>query len=131
MIDVVCAVIVDPARGVLACQRPEGKHLANLWEFPGGKVEADESAPAALIREIREELGVEIEVLEAMVPVQWDYPGVSICLHPYRCRLVSGEPVAHEHQALCWKSCDSLWELEWAEADHPIVKALVAGVAVS
>ncbi len=124
VIDVVCAVIVDPERGVLACQRPAGKHLQHLWEFPGGKVEAGETEPDALIREIREELGVDVEVLDALSSVRWEYPEVVIRLHPYRCRIVDGVPVPHEHQSLCWQPLERLWELDWAEADHPIVREL-------
>jgi 8-oxo-dGTP diphosphatase len=74
MIEVVCAVIEDKEKGILACQRPAGKHLAGLWEFPGGKVEEKESPALALIREIREELEVEISVLSELEPVEWQYP---------------------------------------------------------
>ena len=126
MLEVVCAVIEDPQRGWLACRRPPGGHLAGLWEFPGGKVETGEDRASALKREIREELGVDIEVLGDMDPVEWEYPEVHIRLWPFRCRLQHGEPVAHEHDALRWCPPNDLRLLEWAPADQPIVDALAA-----
>lgn len=122
MIDVVCGIITDPANRVLACLRPPGKHLAGLWEFPGGKIEAGESPEAALIRELREELGVEVEILRSMSPVVWDYGRGPIRLIPFVCRIKSGEPKALDHAEVRWVAPASLHELDWAGADGPILE---------
>lgn len=125
MIEVVCAVIMDPQKGILACRRPSGRHLAGRWEFPGGKVEAKESPVLALIREIREELEVEISVLGELDPVEWQYSEFSIRLRPYRCRIESGELQAHDHEELRWCMPEQLRDLDWADADRPIVEQIL------
>lgn len=125
MIEVVCAVITDPQKGVLACQRPSGKHLAGRWEFPGGKVEEKESPILALIREIREELEVEISVLGELDPVDWQYPDLAIRLRPYRCRIESGELHPHDHEQFRWCQPEELLALDWADADRPIVEQVL------
>lgn len=126
MIDVVCGVIEDGRGRFLACLRPQGKHLGGLWEFPGGKVDPGEAPAAALVRELREELGVEILVLESLQAVDWEYSDVTIRLRPYRSRVVSGEIRAIEHQEVRW--CDSSdWEeLDWAPADVPVIREWLA-----
>jgi len=121
VIDVVCALIEDPQRGLLACKRAAGTHLAGCWEFPGGKVEAGESPEAALIREIREELDVDIEVGPPLTPVEWTDGKVSIRLLPFRSRIVSGMPMAHEHEEIRWCERHQLTDIEWAPADLPIL----------
>lgn len=115
MIEVVCAVIMREGR-VLIAQRATG-HLAGLWEFPGGKVDAGESAEEALEREIREELGCGVMVGEAMSPVEHDYPELSIRLRPFWCAVGEGEPVALEHAAIRWVERGRLMEEELAPAD--------------
>lgn len=124
MIDVVCGVVEDAEGRVLACLRPAGKHLGGLWEFPGGKVEDGESPRTALARELREELGVEVEVLGPLEPVPWQYERGPIRLLPFHCRIIRGEPVAHEHERLCWCACHELGELAWAPADLPVLEQL-------
>lgn len=121
MMDVVCGVIENGEGLFLACQRPEGKHLGGRWEFPGGKVDAGESPEAALVRELREELAVEVEVGEALTPVVWDYSGKKIRLLPFICAIRGGELQALEHQALRWCAPTHFGSLEWAEADIPIL----------
>lgn len=126
MLEVVCAVIFDERGCFLACQRPLDRHLAGKWEFPGGKVDPGETREAALVREIREELAVEIEVLSPLSPVVWDYgDGRTICLHPFRCRIVAGLPRAVEHTDLRW-CLPAEWDLlDWAAADVPILREIV------
>jgi 8-oxo-dGTP diphosphatase len=124
MMDVVCAVIHDEERRVLACLRPEGKHLGGLWEFPGGKVEHGESPEEALAREIMEELGVVLEVGASLREVIWAYGDRTIRLIPFHGRIVSGELVAHEHERLLWCVPEEMNSLKWAGADVAILKEL-------
>jgi 8-oxo-dGTP diphosphatase len=131
MTEVVCGVINDEAGRVLACLRPAGKHLGGLWEFPGGKIEAGESPGAALIRELREELGIDVEVRAALAPVCWNYDRAEIRLSPYLCHIVCGTPSPLEHEALRWCAPDEFESLEWAPADLPILEQLrVRGISV-
>lgn len=121
--DVVCALIEDPQRGLLACKRPRGVHLAGYWEFPGGKIEPGETPRAALAREISEELGIVVVVGEALDAVEWSDGQVAIRLCPYRCRIIAGgEPVAHEHEEIRWCHASCLDVIEWAPADLPILR---------
>ena len=123
---VVCALI---ERGglVLAAQRPAGKSQALLWEFPGGKIEPGEAPEAALVREIREELHVEVSVGERLPDSFHDYGKVAITLVPFRARLRDGaEPHAAEHAALRWCRPEDLRALDWAPADVPIVEHYLA-----
>lgn len=126
MLEVVCAVIFDEQGCFLACQRPKDRHLGGKWEFPGGKVDPGETPEIALIREIQEELAVEIEVLSPLSPVVWDYgDGKTIRLRPFRCRITRGVPVALEHEAVCWCRPTDWPCLDWAAADVPILREIV------
>lgn len=125
--EVVCALIRDDQGRVLAAQRPPGKTLAGKWEFPGGKIEPGESAEAALQREIREELGCEIEIGVALPAVLHAYPGGVIELRPFLARVSGGTPSAHEHAALKWVTLEQSTGIDWAEADRPVLAALAAG----
>jgi len=125
MTEVVCGVIKDADGRILACRRGEGRHLAGLWEFPGGKVDAGESPEAALARELEEELGVAVDVGEKLAAVvEWTDGEVAIRLSAYWCRISEGEPVALEHEELRWCGISELGELGWAEADLPFVREL-------
>jgi len=121
---VVCGVIGDEAGRVLACRRPVGGHLAGLWEFPGGKVEAGETPAAALVRELREELGIEVAVGAALAPVTWDYGRAPFRLLPFHCRILRGEPTPLEHAELRWCGLTEALGLVWAAADVPILADL-------
>lgn len=122
MLEVVCGLMVGDDNRVLACRRPQGKHLAGCWELPGGKVEPGEAHPDALIRELREELGVTTEVVQALPPVVWDYGNGPLRLWPMLCRIIGGEPHPHEHDAVTWCSQADWRDLTWAAADVPILK---------
>lgn len=124
----VVAAVIERGDLVLVAQRPPGKHLALKWEFPGGKIEPGETAAAALVREIREELGCTIRVGQALPACVHAYPAVTIVLHPFRCTVAddSAEPHPHEHMALRWARRDELRTLDLAEADLPVVAALDA-----
>ncbi len=130
MIDVVCAVIVNPQGQYLACLRPLGKHLGGLWEFPGGKVDPGESPETALVRELREELAVKVEVGRSLAAVIWNYEARTIRLLPYFCKITAGEPQALEHEALRWIAPQDFGELRWADADLPILKELIGQITV-
>jgi len=84
MIEVCCAIIVEGDK-ILATRRSHGMHLAGFWEFPGGKIEPGETAEACIIREIREELNIEIKVENRLLPVEHHYPEKSIRLMPFMC----------------------------------------------
>lgn len=126
MIDVVCGILWNARGEFLACRRPAGKHLGGLWEFPGGKVEPGESSEAALLRELREELDVSVTVGAALAPVEWNYPGKTIRLLPYHCRVASGDMQALEHAELCWCSTETARTLVWADADQAILCEIFA-----
>jgi 8-oxo-dGTP diphosphatase len=120
---VVCALIERDGR-VLVAQRPPDKAQGLLWEFPGGKLEAGESAEAALVREIREELCVEIVLGERLADAHHDYGKFAITLTPFRATLGApgAELRATEHVALRWCTPTELRGLEWAPADVSIVE---------
>jgi 8-oxo-dGTP diphosphatase len=119
---VVAAALIRERR-VLIAQRPEGKRLAGLWEFPGGKLEPNELPEAALQREILEELGVEIEIVSALQASEYSYDGIrTIRLIPFLASIIDGnEPKAHEHSEIRWVPKSELMQLDWAAADVPIV----------
>lgn len=127
MIDVVCGVIEDEAGRFLACKRPIGKHLGGHWEFPGGKVDPGESAAEALIRELREELGIEVAVGIPMNPVEWSYERGRIRLLPFRCKIVTGDPRPIEHESILWCLPRDFESLDWAEADLPVIREILHG----
>lgn len=109
---------------VLVARRSATMALPGCWELPGGKVEAHEGDHAALARELREELGVHVAVHESIGVSEWDGGSRPLALVAYRCTLVSGEPHAHEHDALAWLAPDALEGLGWAPADVPFVDPL-------
>ncbi|WP_194973063.1 (deoxy)nucleoside triphosphate pyrophosphohydrolase [Aquiflexum lacus] len=122
LIKVTCAIILDSGR-VLCTQRSENMDLPLKWEFPGGKMEENESAEECLKREIMEELNIEIEVLESFESNIHQYsPAKKIELIPLLCCFKSGNMVLKEHKTFCWKKVGSLSELDWAAADIPIVQ---------
>jgi 8-oxo-dGTP diphosphatase len=125
---VVCAALVNADNEVLLAQRPEGKRLAGKWEFPGGKVEEGESAEAALIRELKEELGITVAQadLESFWFLSHAYPefGFHLLMPVYVCRTWQGEPQALEHAGLIWASPAAMDGLDMIEADAALVGRL-------
>ena len=123
---VVAAAIFRENR-VLCVQRSKHtKEYKSLkWEFPGGKVEVGESREEALVREIREELSVDIEVSEFLMTIEHTYPDFHLTMHVFKCVLDQGEITLNEHVALKWLSVDELDQLDWAAADVPVVKSLM------
>lgn len=99
-------------------------HLARLWEFPGGKVEADESLASALVREIEEEVGVKITVLDEFFQVEHHYPTRSVQLHFFNCTIVSGEPRPLHVADLRWVLPEELDQFSFPEADRELISRL-------
>ena len=122
MIPVVCAVIECDGKLLLA-QRPAHKHLPLKWEFPGGKVEPGEDPAAAIIREIREELGCDVVITRALPAFNHDYTTVVIEMLPFVCVLAenSSLPHPHEHVALAWVRPDEIVSYDLAAADLPVI----------
>ena len=127
-IHVVGAAIIESARCLIA-QRGEGRAFAGAWEFPGGKVEADEAPEAALRREIHEELGVAIVVGPKLGRGEARDGELTIVLDVYAARITQGEPRAHEHQALRWVAADELDALSFAPADVPVLESVRRALA--
>jgi len=121
-IDVVAAVVEDGDR-YLVTRRQAGIHLAGLWEFPGGKVQPAETHEAALVREMDEELAVEAVVESLLLSTSHTYPGKSVTLHFYRCRL-QGEPVPQQGQEMQWVARTDLAALEFPAADADLIELL-------
>jgi 8-oxo-dGTP diphosphatase len=110
----------------LAAQRGAAMSLPLKWEFPGGKVQGGESPEECLHRELREELGIAVTVLERLAARTHRYPSFTVTLYPMRCAIASGEPTAGEHAALAWVEPGRLASLDWAEADLPVIEEYVA-----
>lgn len=121
--EVSAALIFRDGR-LLIAQRSAGSHLAGLWEFPGGKRESGETWECCLLREIREELGAEVEVGALFDEVTHDYPGKRVRLRFFRCRLAVGEPRPLGCAALTWVSREDLARYEFPAADEMLLKRL-------
>jgi 8-oxo-dGTP diphosphatase len=126
IIPVVCAII-EQDNLVLCALRSERMSLPGKWEFPGGKLEVNELPEDALIREIKEELNIEIKIIEALPISEHAYVAEKVIrLIPFRCTIVSDDsPSATEHSELRWMKKDELLLLDWAAADVPIVRHLM------
>jgi 8-oxo-dGTP diphosphatase len=123
---VVACALVDADRRVLIAQRPEGKSMAGLWEFPGGKVEPGESPEDALIRELEEELGVSTKTA-CLAPVSFashSYENFHLLMPLYACRKWQGVPQPREHTALKWVRPQALRDFAMPPADEPLIAAL-------
>lgn len=123
-IHVTCALIERAGR-VLVAQRAPDKALAGKWEFPGGKIDPDETPEDCLRREILEELGCAVTVQTPLTPVTHPYPAGTIHLLPFRCTVNSGEPTALEHSAIDWIEPGELLQIDLAEADRPIAREYI------
>ena len=114
---------------LLITQRPPGGPLGLMWEFPGGKLEPGENDATALMRELREELGVTVLVGAHVGVSEHAYAHGTIRLTALACTLVDGEPAALDHAELRWLAPDALGEVEWAPADVPFLDAVRALLA--
>ncbi len=124
-IEVVAAVIRNEEGQIFATQRGYGD-FKDMWEFPGGKMEKDESPAQALVREIREELDTLIDVGELIDTVEFDYPAFHLTLHCFWCKVISGKLLLKEHEAARWLDPDDLKAVEWLPADYSILEKIVS-----
>lgn len=125
-IEVVGAVIFSDNK-VLCAQRNENMSLPLMWEFPGGKIEKNESEIEALKREINEEMLCDLEVGNKITSTTYKYDFGIVNLHTYKCKLKEKMPTLTEHKSIKWLNIHELESLEWAPADIPAVKIIVDG----
>lgn len=124
---VVACALVDADGRVLIAQRPEGKQLAGLWEFPGGKMEPGETPEEALVRELREELGIETKTacLAPLTFASHSYDEFNLLMPLYVCRRFWGIPQALDAQALKWVRPNKLRDYPMPAADAPLIPFLI------
>lgn len=123
-IEVVAAVIKDGDK-ILSCQRGYGE-FKDGWEFPGGKVEPEETEEQAIVREIQEELSVTIGNLEYLCTAEHDYPTFHISMKCFICNIIAGAIVDDEHEDMRWLTMDDIWSVDWLPVDVKVVKELEA-----
>ncbi|MEM6441179.1 MAG: 8-oxo-dGTP diphosphatase MutT [Pseudomonadota bacterium] len=123
---VAACALIDPDGRVLLAQRPEGKSMAGLWEFPGGKVEPGETPEAALIRELHEELGIDTweSCLAPLTFASHGYESFHLLMPLYVCRKWNGTPRSREGQALAWARAAALRDYPMPPADIPLIPIL-------
>lgn len=123
----VVAAVIRKENQILATQRGYGEFKGG-WEFPGGKIEAGETPQQALVREIEEELELEIEVEDLIETVEYDYPQFHLTMHCFWCSVKSGDLVLKEHEAARWLTAERLHSVDWLPADLGVVEKIsVAG----
>ena len=122
-INVVGAAIIRDGK-LFVAQRPEGKEVGLKWEFPGGKVEENETPKEALEREILEELKTYVEVKNYIATVRHQYPSFHLTMQVFRCILTGPEPELTEHVAGKWVTAQEIDSLDWAPADYKILDAI-------
>ena len=119
---VVAAIIIHENK-IFATQRGYGE-FKDGWEFPGGKIEPGETPQEALVREIKEELGIEIEVKDFLETVEYDYPKFHLSMDCFFCTIRSGELVLKEHEAAKWLTAETLESVEWLPADKGLIEGI-------
>ncbi|WP_434055079.1 MAG: (deoxy)nucleoside triphosphate pyrophosphohydrolase [Roseibium sp.] len=127
---VAACALVDVDGRILLAQRPEGKSMAGLWEFPGGKVEAGERPEETLIRELGEELGIEVNeaCLAPLTFASHAYEDFHLLMPLYICRRWTGTPIGKEDQALKWVRSTRLRDYPMPAADEPLIPHLIDAV---
>ena len=119
----VVASVIKKENKILATQRGYGE-FKDMWEFPGGKIEHGESKENALIREIKEELEVDIYIVKFLQTVEYDYPEFHLIMHCFLCEIKSGNITLVEHKAAKWLDKSQLEEVEWLPADIALIEQL-------
>jgi 8-oxo-dGTP diphosphatase len=128
LLTVACAVLVDAQGRILVTDRPAGKDMAGLWEFPGGKLEPQESPETALVRELREELGIETHT-SCLAPCGFaSHPleHANLVLLAFAIRKWTGTPTPHEGQRMQWLPVNALFQLQMPPADRPLLGQIAA-----
>jgi len=120
----VVAAVIKKENLYFCAQRPDRGELAKKWEFPGGKIESNESHEEALVREIKEELDSIIKIKEYILTVEHEYETFYLIMHCYLCELVEGVLKNKEHINTAWLTIDEMYKYDFAEADKPILKFL-------
>ncbi len=126
MVWVSAVALIDTDGRVLLAQRPEGKTMAGLWEFPGGKIEPGETPEAALVRELKEELGIDTSG-SCLAPISFashDYETFHLVMQLYACRVWQGQATPHEGQKLVWAYPRDFDKFPMPPADLPLVPVL-------
>lgn len=121
-VKVVAAIIIHENK-IFATQRGYGE-FKDGWEFPGGKIEPGETPQEALVREIKEELDIEIEVKYFLETVEYDYPAFHLSMDCFFCAIKSGEMVLKEHEAAKWLTAETLDSVDWLPADKGLVEGI-------
>ena len=119
----VVAAIIQRDGAYFATQRGYGE-FEGMWEFPGGKIEPDESCEVALKREIQEELGVDISIEELLCTTNYDYPSFHLTMHCYLCSIAAGKIELREHKSARWLTTETLDSVEWLPADKDVISRL-------
>jgi 8-oxo-dGTP diphosphatase len=123
---VVAGILIDADGRLLIASRPEGKALAGLWEFPGGKIAPNESAEQALVRELDEELGIKTSIgcLSPLTFLTHSYDGFHLLMPLFTCRNWRGMPQAQEGQQLAWVTLEKITDYNFVPADRPLLPRL-------
>ena len=124
VVEVAAGLIRDEGGRYLITRRVAGSHLEGLWEFPGGKREAGETLEECLRRELGEELGADFTIGERIETVTWRYPGKTVVLHFFRCRLAAGLIEPRERQAHAWVEVGHLGDYAFPPADRELIVRL-------
>ena len=122
IVKVVAAIIIHENK-IFATQRGYGE-FKDGWEFPGGKIEPGETPQEALVREIKEELDIEIEVKDFLETVEYDYPEFHLSMDCFFCTIRSGELVLKEHEAARWLTVETLDSVDWLPADKGLIEGI-------
>ncbi len=122
IIKVAAAIIMDGEK-IFATQRGYGE-FKDGWEFPGGKVEVGETPENALVREIKEELDTEIEIIELFDTVEHDYPEFHLSMDCFICKLKCGDLILKEHEAAKWLTKETLDSVDWLPADWGLIEKM-------
>ncbi|MFT5258407.1 MAG: 8-oxo-dGTP diphosphatase [Saprospiraceae bacterium] len=120
-IDVAVGILINEHAQLFAQQRPEGTDCAGKWEFPGGKLEPGESAVDALVRELKEELGITLVAQQPLTVLEHNYAHADVRLHTYLCQQWEGKPIGLEGQTTLWAEPSAIAELDLLEAAVPLL----------